>query len=159
MLTVEHGTARGGRLITTGPFRAGQAIAHFPDARRLPRPTYRSIQIGPCTHVEDLGDLRFLNHSCQPNCVVDTEAMRLVAGRDVAAGEELTYFYPSTEWDMDRPFRCLCGAPACLGIVSGARGLSREALDRHTPAPHIRRLLATGRGPACDIRTEAGPLR
>ena len=44
-----------------------------------------------------------------------------MAGRDIAAGEELTYFYPSTEWEMDRPFRCLCGAPDCVGVVSGAK--------------------------------------
>jgi hypothetical protein len=142
MLAVEHGAPHGGRLITTEPFGAGQVIARIPAARRAPRPTYRSIQIGPDAHVEDLGDLCYLNHSCHPNCAVDTQTLRLVAGRDIAAGEELTFFYPSTEWEMDRPFRCLCGGPGCVGIVAGAKALPPEALRRFTLAPHIRRLLA-----------------
>jgi hypothetical protein len=146
MLAVEHGAAHGARLITTEPCTAGQVIARIPDARRVSRPTYRSIQLAPDAHVEDIGILRYLNHSCRPNCLIDTTTPGLVAGRDVAAGEELTYFYPSTEWDMDRPFRCRCGAPDCVGVVSGAKHLPPEALRRYPLAPHIRRLLATGGG-------------
>ena len=43
---------------------------------------------------------------------------------------------------MDRPFRCLCGAPDCVGVVSGAKHLPPEALRRYPLAPHIRRLMA-----------------
>ena len=73
MLAVEHGAPHGGRLITTEPYAAGQVIARIPDARRVSRPPYRSIQIGPDAHVEDIGDLCYLNHSCRPNCLIDTE--------------------------------------------------------------------------------------
>ena len=146
MLAVEQGAAYGCRLITTDPYSAGQVIARIPDARRIPRPTYRSIQIAPNTHVEDIGNLCYLNHSCRPNCSIDTTTLSLVAECDIVAGEELTYFYPSTEWDMDRPFVCLCGAPECVGIVSGAKDLPPEALRRYTLAPHIRRLVTTDRG-------------
>lgn len=43
-------------------------------------------------------------HSCDPNLGVDLqspdrEEWRVVALKDIKAGEELTWFYPSTEWD------------------------------------------------------------
>jgi hypothetical protein len=142
MLRVEHGAAYGGRLITTGPLAAGQVVAPIPGGGRVSRPTSRSIQVGPQAHVEGLGVLGYLNHSCRPNCQIDTVSMRVVAGRDIAAGEELAFFYPATEWDMDRPFRCRCGAPECVGVVAGARHLSPETLRRYALAPHIRHLLA-----------------
>jgi hypothetical protein len=60
----------------------------------------------------------------------------------------VTFFYPSTEWEMAQPFKCKCGAavrnplpsfqeliiiPAiqtCLGIIKGAAYLSVEELNR-----------------------------
>ena len=59
--------------------------------------------------------------------------------RDIAAGEELTCFYPSTEWDMVRPFVCGCGAPQCVRFVAGARYLSADVLGRNFVNAHIRR--------------------
>jgi hypothetical protein len=147
MLRVEPGATYGAQLITTGPLAAGEVVAPIAGRRRVSRPTYRSIQVGPQAHVEELGVLGYLNHSCRPNCRIDTVAMRVVAERDIAAGEELTFFYPATEWDMDRPFRCRCRAPECVGVVSGARHLSPETLRRYVLAPHIRHLLAGAGGP------------
>jgi hypothetical protein len=142
MLRVEHGTINGSRLITTDAHAAGQVIATITAPRRIAHPTYRSIQIGPDAHVEELGVLGYLNHSCRPTCVIDTTTLRVVAARDVEAGEELTFFYPSTEWDMDRPFRCRCGAPECIGLVAGAKHLAPRSLRRYTRAPPIRHLVA-----------------
>ena len=144
MLCVEHGTVNGSRLITTDAHPAGQVIAGFAPSRRAAHPTYRSIQIGPDAHVEELGVLCYLNHSCRPSCVIDTTNLRVVAARAIEAGEELTFFYPSTEWDMDRPFRCRCGAPECIGLVAGAKHLAPRSLRRYNLAPHIRQLLAAG---------------
>lgn len=61
---------------------------------------------------------RFLNHSCGPNCEAqqDDERITLVALRDIATGEELTfnYGYDISEW---RDYPCECGAPHCLGYI------------------------------------------
>jgi hypothetical protein len=148
VLRVEQGSEYGARLITTEPLAAGQVIARLTGNRERAKPTYLSIQIGPDRHLDDLGLLSYLNHSCRPNAIVNTAERVVVAARDVAAGEELTFFYPSTEWDMDRPFRCLCGAPECLGTVAGARYLAPETLARYFLNPHIRRLLAQAAGAA-----------
>lgn len=50
--------------------------------------------------------------------------------QDVAPGAELTFFYPSTEWDMETPFDCCCGAAGCLGRIAGAKHLSDEQFAR-----------------------------
>jgi hypothetical protein len=49
-------------------------------------------------------DLVYINHSCEPSLIFDTKALAIVAGpHGLKKGEELTFFYPSTEWDMVSP--------------------------------------------------------
>jgi hypothetical protein len=141
-LRVEHSSGYGARLVTARPVRRGEVIAPIRRFRKTGAPTRHSIQTGPDSHIDDLGDLRYLNHSCAPTVLVDTERLEVVAARDLAAGDELTFFYPSTEWEMAQPFACLCGASQCLGTVSGARDLAPDLLGRYALNPHIRTLLA-----------------
>jgi hypothetical protein len=88
------------------------------------------------SHVE-VGVLSSLNHSCDPNVRLDTCRMLVVAEREIAPGEEITYFYPSTEWDMAEPFECRCGSRNCLGVVRGAKHLSPEVLGRYFVNQHV----------------------
>jgi hypothetical protein len=82
-----------------------------------------------------------MNHSCNPNVILDTSRMVAIATRDLAAGDELTFFYPSTEWEMSAPFICLCGAPSCIHVVAGARFLPLSTLEQHFLNRHIRALM------------------
>jgi hypothetical protein len=142
MLTiVQGGSAYGARLITTEPISRGHLAHRITHTRLRPRPTYQTIQVGREAHIEDLGVIVYLNHSCQPNVVVNTTEMTITALRDIAAGEELTFFYPSTEWEMERPFVCLCGAPQCVRLVAGAKYLSIDTLSRYFINQHIRDLI------------------
>ena len=63
------------------------------------------------------GDM--LNHSCEPNCGVIGSAV-LVAMRDIAMGEELTFDYAMTDASDYDVFTCLCGEATCRGVVTGA---------------------------------------
>jgi hypothetical protein len=122
-------------------FSAGDAIWPVSGAPTAQSP--RTIQVGSATHVEDAGGLVHLNHSCRPNAVIDASGLpMLFALRDITAGEELTVFYPSTEWTMVRPFVCSCGAAECVRIVAGARYLSVDVLSRYFANPHIRHLMS-----------------
>lgn len=64
---------------------------------------------------------RFINHSCAPNCRAEQIRGRIwiVARRDIAAGEELTFDYgfPFSEW---RLHPCRCGAKRCPGFIVNA---------------------------------------
>jgi hypothetical protein len=138
---VEGGSAYGARLITDQPYKQGDIVYHITGHRVTGQVTYQTIQVGPHTHIEELGVLAYLNHSCQPNTVVNVSDLTVVAVRDIAAGEELNFFYPSTEWEMDRPFVCLCGAPQCVRLVAGAKYLSVDTLSRYFINAHIREMI------------------
>ncbi|KAK4627171.1 hypothetical protein CLAFUW4_04419 [Fulvia fulva] len=64
--------------------------------------------------------------------------------RGIEPGDALTFFYPSTEWNFDRAFDCLCGAPkdVCLGQVKGASAIERQKLDKWFFNDHILKLAA-----------------
>jgi hypothetical protein len=56
-------------------------------------------------------------------------------------GDELTFFYPSTEWDMSQPFECLCEAKECRGKITGARDMDGGILAKYWLNKHIEELL------------------
>jgi SET domain-containing protein len=61
---------------------------------------------------------RFLNHSCAPNCdaeLIDDEIW-IVARRDIAVGEELTFNY-GYDLEQYRDYPCRCGASECVGYI------------------------------------------
>lgn len=133
-------TVRGWRALRTErAFRGGEVLCPLPATARRRRPSRYTVQVGEEEHVE-VGVFTTLNHSCDPNLLLDTERLLVLAARDIAAGDELAYFYPSTEWDMAEPFACGCGSPRCLGTIRGARHLPAETLARYFVNPHIRRL-------------------
>lgn len=76
---------------------------------------------------------RLMNHSCDPNCESDKPRGRvwILARRDIAKGEELTYDYgfDVENWE-DHP--CRCGSPKCVGyiVAKGQRWRLRRLLAR-----------------------------
>jgi hypothetical protein len=134
---IEEDSALGARLVAKRPFRCGDLI--LPLTGRLSEATYRTIQVGERAHLEG-SLLAFMNHSCRPSAVVVTQELAIRAWTDLEIGEEVTFFYPSTEWDMVRPFECLCKAPNCMGHVSGAKHVSLGLLSCYFINPHIRKL-------------------
>lgn len=68
--------------------------------------------------------------------------VRVARDRDLQKGEPLTFFYPCTEWAMDRPFDCLCGAPqdVCLGTVQGSKYIPDDKIGRWFVNDHILQL-------------------
>ena len=103
--------AFGGHVVT------GAGLAGFSVDRQS-----RSIQVDADLYLvsgetPEPGDL--LNHSCEPNCGLLGQ-MLLVAMRDITPGEELCFDYAMCDASDYDEFRCLCGQPACRGIVTGS---------------------------------------
>ena len=138
----------GAGLVARTWIRKGTVVHSWAGCRILPRPTYQSVQIGLKAHAHDPACLNLLNHSCEPNLRVDIARRTVVAMRDIETGELLTIFYPATEWDMARPFRCHCGSRRCIGWVRGARRLPPARLQGHPLSRHIRVLLRRSRAGA-----------
>lgn len=127
-------------LITKQAYKKGEVICEIPTEKVVDKANRYTVQIGRDLHTE-VGKLSALNHSCDPNVILDTEHVRMVACRDIEKGEELSFFYPSTEWEMDAPFICLCGASNCIHVVAGARFLPLSTLENHYLNRHIRELM------------------
>ncbi|KAI0120644.1 putative galactose-proton symport [Xylariales sp. AK1849] len=108
-----------------------------------PRKTYTSVQVGPGVNVELCSDLVYCNHSCSPSLEFDMSSfeVRVAQDRPLSVGDELTFFYPSTEWDMVQPFKCTCGSRKCLGLIAGSKDLDAIILSRYWLNPHVERLL------------------
>jgi hypothetical protein len=127
-------------LVTKQANTKGQMICEIPSDNVVNKANRFTVQIGRDKHT-DVGKLAALNHSCDPNVLLDTENMLVIARRDIAKGEELSFFYPSTEWEMAAPFICLCGASNCIHVVAGARFLPLSTLETHYLNKHIRELM------------------
>jgi hypothetical protein len=118
----------------------GDAVAGLCDADRqdVLRYTY-ATQRGERMLCGDIG--RYMNHSCQPNCVLLTDEIE-IAVSDIAPGAELTNDYVSFFLSSEEEFECRCGTPDCRGKVDSSRlalrkaqlhALAKRAL-RHTAA-------------------------
>lgn len=106
-------------------FDAGDIICSFEAEKILETATYLTLQTGAHKHITLRPDfLQFVNHSCVPNVFFDTQQMQLLALREIEPGDELLFFYPSTEWDMAQPFDCFCGNSCCLHQIRGAAYVS-----------------------------------
>lgn len=137
----------GFHVIAQRAFRMGELLLEVQGvATKTPR--RYSLQIGAADHIDvPLGLAAeeqqrryvwsFLDHACEPNAWF--EGWHLLASRDIAAGETVTFHYATTEWAMAEPFRCRCGSAHCLGEVRGFRALpvaERQRL-RAWLAPHL----------------------
>ena len=73
--------------------------------------------IAPVAEEERAGCMVYSNHSCDPNIEIQGQIV-FVASRDIAAGEELTHDWATTD-DADYEMVCHCGSKACRGKITG----------------------------------------
>jgi hypothetical protein len=129
-------------LHTTKSFQPGDVITSFGARETLTLPSYLTLQIGQDSHILlSPEELQYCNHSCDPTVFFDTTRMELQALKQIESGDELTFFYPSTEWDMAQPFQCFCGSAACLGMIQGASQMQEDALKTYRLTDFINRQL------------------
>jgi len=131
---------------TTVPIKEGTHIVEYTGTRLSKqeaddlysnRPNTYLFCIGEGEYVVD-GDnvAAFINHCCDPNCETDEfgEHIWIIATRDIAAGEELTYDYNLYDGDDDDEAVCQCGAKDCRGTMYGEEEIERRAKEAKTGA-------------------------
>ncbi|MFZ9954299.1 MAG: SET domain-containing protein [Ilumatobacteraceae bacterium] len=84
----------------------------------------------------------FINHSCEPNCGF-TDDSTLVAMRDIAAGESVTFDYAMSDTNSFIAFECRCETSLCRGRMSGSDWRLPQLQQRYAGwfAPHVARLI------------------
>jgi hypothetical protein len=135
---LDHGPF--GELIrAVKPIRAGEVIFYL-SGEILDHPTKYTIQLDEHRHVVTANGLwKSMNHACEPNVRIDVNTREMIAIHDLRPGDELTFNYNTTEWDMASPFACGCGAPTCAGTIRGFKHLSptQRAVLRPYLSPFI----------------------
>jgi SET domain-containing protein len=115
----------------------GEKISSRERARRLAagnayifRLTYRFAIDGQTLE----NTARYINHSCDPNCEVEktSDTIWIVALRDIAAEEELSYNYGYDARNFqENP--CNCGAQSCCGYILAQEYWSLISREGHAP--------------------------
>lgn len=97
----------------------------------------KSLQIDENKFLESTAETKFddfLNHSCNPNCYIDWKTLNLLALKDIRKGEELSFNYNISEYDLldggNFSFKCKCGSKNCLEEIRGFRYLSKEQKNK-----------------------------
>jgi len=130
-------------LLAKRSFRPGEVVSDFWAGTISAEPTYLTIQLDVAKHVTMQPEfLQYINHSCAPNVFFDTTAMQVVALKHIEEGEEMTFFYPSSEWEMKQPFQCYCGSPACLGEIKGSAYIAKNVLKQYRLTDFIQQQVA-----------------
>ena len=114
---------RGTGVFATKCVPAGEIVMVGVIERVLDRNDRHASQIGENLFVLHAGLIRWVNHSCDPNCGIHVNASGahdFVAMRDIAAGEEVVFDYAMRNHRIEHfPARCLCGAQNCRGRITG----------------------------------------
>jgi uncharacterized protein len=134
---------RGEGVFATRRFKPGQTTVGGEVERRLNTNHSHATQVGLDEYVQLSGLGSKVNHSCDPNCGVSVNAAGapdLVARREIQPGEEITFDYAMRNYSIEHfRSRCLCGAAACRGTITGWKDLPphRKAAYQGLIAPYL----------------------
>lgn len=136
-LLLRSSTVHGCGCYTLDPIRNGARVAEY-DGPRMPKAeaderyqnrdlTYLFGVLDNDTVIDGFGAAMFINHCCEPNCQTEENDghIYVLALRNIAAGEELTYEYHLYDSDDDdQP--CYCGAESCRGTMFSTKEVKRR---------------------------------
>lgn len=141
-LYVSEAGGKGAGVFAARRFRAGETIVHEDSAAYRARTVTRAelaahghelgwytFQVGPDAYLLPRGAIDDLtNHSCEPSAGIrlDRAGYRLIALRDIAPGEEITYDYSTYLAGDHEAMQCCCGARHCRGRIGAFAALSAE---------------------------------
>lgn len=121
------------QLVASEPISAGDIIVQSSEEEVQDHRTWRTLQLAQNRHLRN-EFLNFVDHSCAPNALLDVDKLALVAIRDIAIGDPVTFFYPGSEVELSQSFDCHCGSDECIKQVNGGFYLKRDqirwALDK-----------------------------
>ncbi|TNN05111.1 Histone-lysine N-methyltransferase SETD2 [Schistosoma japonicum] len=89
---------------------------------------------------------RFVNHSCEPNCVtqkwsVDGEIrIGFFAREDIPSGQEVTIDYQFVQYGVSEQ-KCYCGTPTCSGVMGATNKYLQEKVRMKDTTMVERRIL------------------
>lgn len=137
-LLVRSSSLHGAGVYTTSPIRKGTRVLEYTGPRMTREEseglysdsevTYLFTMDDQRTIIDGFGMAAFVNHSCDPNCESDQIGGRIwiIALRDIAANEELTYDYCLWDAEPGEEAPCYCGAKNCRGTMYSEEEIARQ---------------------------------
>ena len=140
---VRDSPIQGRGLFARGPIAAGEIVA-VKGGYVLAAEEWRALEpvlgpaeiqltedlvIAPVRPEEREGAMLFTNHSCEPNIAMQGQIV-FVAMRDIAAGEELTHDWATTD-DGDYTMTCRCARPSCRGTITGKDWMRKDLQKKY----------------------------
>jgi SET domain-containing protein len=137
-LIVRSSSLHGAGVYTTAAIRKGARVLEY-TGPRLTRAeseglyadsevTYLFTMDDQKTIIDGFGIAAFVNHSCDPNCETDQigNSIWILARRNIAANEELTYDYCLWDAEPGEEAPCYCGAKDCRGTMYSEEEIRRQ---------------------------------
>ena len=115
------------QLVASQAIASGEVIVQSREEEVQDHRTWRTLQLDETRHLRN-EFLNFVDHSCSPNALLDVEKLALVAIRDIAVGDPVTFFYPGSEVELSQPFECHCGSSECMHHINGGFYMSHDQM-------------------------------
>jgi len=131
----------GRKAVARTALKAGTVVNYF-DAPVVSRPLMHTVQFDEQVHVAPTEGAEFISHWCEDTntrivVAEDRRSAEFVVTQDVHPGEDLSFNYNTTEWDMESPFVCAC--PSCQARAQGprlVRGFKHLSLEERAEIAH-----------------------
>jgi len=139
-LIVRRSSNHGRGVFTGVPIAAGAPIFSVigtpvtDDTPMSPYEDARCYQVGIGRYISPTGRFgKYVNHACAPNCGFHMrgDVAMLVAIRDIARGEELTFDYSTIAAEDPWRMACCCGSGECRGEIGEFKDLPPERQRRY----------------------------
>jgi len=119
--------------------------------------TRTSIQVGDNIHIEAGIHGSFINHSCNPNCIVRTDycveenkgKVFVISTKPLKTDEEIVFDYATTESEVTKELcakSCLCNSSNCRGKIYGFNNLPQKdriiLLEKDIISDHLKKINA-----------------
>jgi|GEM_PF-28577 len=109
---------KGKTTIASQDILKGEEILKITGEETLVRNRF-SVQVGEDLHINPVAEGgKYMNHSCDPNSFMNDERF-MIANRNIAKGEEISFDYSTTEDVIAEKFICACGSEQCRGEIVG----------------------------------------
>jgi hypothetical protein len=122
-------------------------------------PSRYTVQFETNLHRKPQGIACLINHRCNDwNVIIDiTHGLGLfITSKPIKKGEELSFNYLTTEYDMKEPFICVCGTCDRDTVIRGFKHLSSEGKTElfNYVSPFIRSLVMKEKAKASKSSTD-----
>ncbi len=134
LITIKSTPDRGVGVFANQNIKKGQLVVHGRGLYKVKEITVHSFQVGKNAYMQLDKVSRSINHSCDPNTGIrsnDCRGYNFIALRDIKVGEEITWNYETTEYEIIHMKKCTCGSKNCRGYVRGYKFLDKKTRDKY----------------------------